>query len=77
MTLALAIALNAIAAVGLLGLLAYAMTRPSLLRPHVPALALADEQRLEHELARRRLPVRRSPGRLAGRPVPAVAAARS
>jgi hypothetical protein len=77
MTLALAIALNAIAAVGLLGLLAYAMTRPALLRPHVPAAVLADEQRLERELAARRRPIGRSTWRRTGRPVPAVAAARS
>jgi hypothetical protein len=39
MSLALAIALNAIAVVGLLGLLGYVMTRPARLRPHVPASA--------------------------------------
>ena len=76
MTLALAIALNVIAAVGLIGFLVYAMTRPARLRPHVPAMTLETEQRLEHAIAARR----RSNARVvrpARRPIRTAAAARS
>ena len=51
MTLTLAIALNAIAAAGLIAMLIYGMTRPALLRPHVPAIAVEEGQRLERALA--------------------------
>lgn len=76
MTLALAIAVNAIAAVGLIGIFVYAMSSPSRLRRHVPAIALDAEQRFEQALAEhpRRAHV---PARRAGRAVNVVAAAHS
>ena len=55
MSLSLAIALNVIADVALLGGLSWAMTRPSRLKPHVPSarrLVLAEvrpTQRVEEE----------------------------
>jgi hypothetical protein len=51
MTLTLAIALNAVAAAGLIAMLVYGMTRPALLRPHVPAVAVDPGQGLERALA--------------------------
>jgi hypothetical protein len=46
MTLSLAIALNLIASLGLLGGLAYVMTRPAQLRPHEPSTAQVIELQL-------------------------------
>jgi len=64
MTLTLAIALNVVAAGGLIAMLIYGMTRPALLRAHVPAIVLDEGQRLERALAdhrrRGRRPTRRA-----------------
>jgi hypothetical protein len=56
MSLSLAIALNVIADVGLLGGLAFVMSRPALLRPHAERLAPVVELQLlraRHEQAER------------------------
>jgi hypothetical protein len=74
MSISLAIALNVVADAGIVGLLAYAMTRPARLRPHVPANALVVEQTLEKALADHR---RTRVVRPATRPIRTVAAARS
>jgi hypothetical protein len=76
MSLTLAIAMNAIVGAGIIGLLAYAMTRPTRLTPHVPAVVLEAEQRLETALADHRRSGRRV-ARPATRRIRTVAAARS
>jgi hypothetical protein len=73
MTLALALALNATTALGLVAILIYALTRPARLRPHVPAVSI--ERRLELALAEH--PRRARPARRPTPKIPAVAAARS
>ncbi len=66
MSLSLAIAVNVIADLAILGLLAFVMTRTSLLKPHNANLALKTAPRPAGRLATRRA-VRRqvSPGTIA------------